>query len=250
MNIKIERFGLPYNPQKERRKRKRIIRQILLFVFFYVILAAALAVGVAIVIGKTIIGWSISDTIDSIWIGSLASYWGGIVGGILSGVLALFGVYFTIKYYKEADEEKEKAAIQPFLMVTKREDNKPCRGYRIRKYGSDRAEQGIEEKKKQEKANLKRVDVYLENIGNGFATTLVIHTGFNLGGFEYNKVLPVNVKEPLMLMCAPDELSEGVEFDIQYIDSMRNEYVQRYQLKEEYGTVQIDCGYPQFLEQN
>ena len=178
MNIKIERFGLPYNPQKERRKRKRIIRQILLFVFFYVILAAALAVGVAIVIGKTIIGWSISDTIDSIWIGSLASYWGGIVGGILSGVLALFGVYFTIKYYKEADEEKEKAAIQPFLMIENRQDSNPSREFHLKKNGWE-VEQ---EKAKPKKVKQERVYVSIKNIGNGFATTLTVLDGIHIGG--------------------------------------------------------------------
>lgn len=46
-----------------------------------------------------------------------------------------------------------------------------------------------------------------------------------------------------------DELKEGLHFGIQYIDSMRNEYIQEYDMKKEYSSIKIECGYPGFLEQ-
>ena len=45
------------------------------------------------------------------------------------------------------------------------------------------------------------------------------------------------------------ELKEVLHFGIQYIDSMRNEYIQEYDMKKEYSSIKIECGYPGFLEQ-
>lgn len=38
---------------------------------------------------------------------SVASYWGGIIGGAVSGMLAFLGVFYAIRYYKESDAQKE-----------------------------------------------------------------------------------------------------------------------------------------------
>jgi len=53
----------------------------------------------------------------------------------------------------------------------------------------------------------------------------------------------------LFFMVDEDELKEGLHFGIQYIDSMRNEYIQEYDMKKEYSSIKIECGYPGFLEQ-
>lgn len=34
---------------------------------------------------------------------------------------------------------------------------------------------------------LKEVETTIKNIGNGFVSTLVVHTGFNLGGLEFRE---------------------------------------------------------------
>jgi len=44
-----------------------------------------------------------------------------------------------------------------------------------------------------------------------------------------------------------DRIEEGLPFEIQYIDSMTNEYLQRYLLVKKHGTTNIECGYPQLL---
>ena len=74
---------------------------------------------------------TITDTLNSTWIGSLASYWGGIIGGIFSGVFAFLGVFYTIKYYKETDEQKEKIGVQPFLLVTLGTNKDIKKGYEL-----------------------------------------------------------------------------------------------------------------------
>ena len=46
-----------------------------------------------------------------------------------------------------------------------------------------------------------------------------------------------------------ESLKAGATFALQYIDSMTNEYIQEYSVKEEYSTIDIECGYPKLLEQ-
>lgn len=235
MPFKIQRFGLPYNPQKEKSKRNKITKHIIIFLCVFVIVAAIVALGFALCMRNYIACLSINNTIDSIWIGSLASYWGGIIGGVFSGVFAFLGVFYTIKYYKESDEQKERSAIQPFLLVTVGSDKDTKKGFTL----GDKSDEETGEK----------IKVTKKNIGNGFANTLVIHTGFNLRGLSYNKVISVGDSDGLFFMVAPKDLKKEIDFGIQYIDAMRNEYVQEYKMSEEHGYIDIECGYPAFLEQ-
>ena len=99
------------------------------------------------------------------------------------------------------------------------------------------------------KKAIKEYKITIRNIGNGFANTLVIHTGFNIGGLAYNKVISVGDSEYLSLMIDPNALKVGIDFGLQYIDAMRNEYIQTYIISEKYGQMEIECGYPRFLVQ-
>ena len=104
-------------------------------------------------------------------------------------------------------------------------------------------------KSKEEKKKQLQVYVNIKNIGNGFANTLVVHTGANFGGLAFNNVITVGESINLFFMVDEDELKEGLHFGIQYIDSMRNEYIQEYDMKKEYSSIKIESGYPGFLEQ-
>ena len=117
VKVTVKRFGLPYNPQKDKKKKNKIIRHIVWFLIAFIAISVLLTLAVEALIRESVAKLAVNDTIDSAWIGSLASYWGGIIGGMISGMLAFIGVFYTIRYYKESDEQKEKAAIQPFLNV-------------------------------------------------------------------------------------------------------------------------------------
>lgn len=65
----------------------------------------------------------------------------------------------------------------------------------------------------------------------------------------YNKVISVTESECVFFMVEPNLLKKGISFGIQYIDAMRNEYIQEYTVIERYEHVDIECGYPRFLEQ-
>lgn len=151
-------------------------------------------------------------------------------------MFAFLGVFYTIKYYKESDEQKEKSAIQPFLLVTVGAEKDVKKGFSL---GAN----------SDEKKCKKEIKVTIKNIGNGFANTMVIHTGFNFGGLSYNKVISVGESEALFFFADPNDLKKGLNFGIQYIDAMRNEYVQEYTVIDKNGHIDIECGYPEFLEQ-
>lgn len=235
VKIKIKRFGLGYNPKKEKRESNKITKHIIIFICMFVIVAVMITVWFMIMMREYIANLTINDTIDSTWIGSLASYWGGIIGGIFSGIFAFGGVFFTIKYYKESDEQKEKAAIQPFLLVTVGADKNVTEGFEL-------GPKSNREKTKQ------KLNITIKNIGNGFSNTLVVYTGFNIGGMAYNKVISVGESECLFFMIDANDLKEGRNFGIQYIDAMRNEYIQEYTVMKKNEHIDIECGYPRFLE--
>lgn len=82
-----------------------------------------------------------------------------------------------------------------------------------------------------------------------FLKTLVIHTGFNIGGLAFNKVITVIDCAYTYFVINKDGLKDGATFALQYIDSMTNEYIQEYSIKAEHSTINIECGYPQLLKQ-
>lgn len=236
MKVEYKRFGLPYNPQKEKKTKNKLVRHIVLFLIVFIAVAVLLTLGVEALIRLSVAHLSVNNEMNATWIGSVASYWGGIIGGMISGILAFIGVFYTIHYYKESDEQKEKASIQPFLHVTVASGSSAMRGFSLGKLSEDKKEQ-------------KQVNVNIKNIGNGFANTLVVHTGANFGGLAFNNVIAVGESENLFFVVDKNELNKGVHFGIQYIDSMRNEYIQEYDMKMEHNSVKIECGYPGFLEQ-
>ncbi|MEE1073992.1 MAG: hypothetical protein U0K93_00780 [Acutalibacteraceae bacterium] len=232
--FKIKRFGIPYNPSREKRQRNKIKRQIILILFTFSLTAIGITIAIAKIIQNNIACISVENELNSLWIGSLASYLGGTIGGIFSGVLAFLGVFYTIKYYKDADEKKEKNSIQPFLWITKGTLMNPINRF------------DLDNSSREEKIS---VNVTIKNIGNGFASILVLRTVYNFGGIAYNKVICPNEEDYISIRVSEETLTDGVAFSVQYIDAIRNEYIQEYNIKKVDNNIEVDCGYPLFLEQ-
>ena len=113
-----------------------------------------------------------------------------------------------------------------------------------------------------DKKRLVRIDLSLENIGNGFANTLVLHLGWNIGGNSYQRLFKIGEKEHLQLYFYSDDTKHvsNISFAIQYVDCMTNEYIQHYTVKccndlhllpaeEIEKSISIESGYPQLTGQ-
>lgn len=236
MKLEISRFGLPDNPQKERRERNKILRQLLRVLLFFLFVAVGISIWLEAFIRCRVVHIATGNVaIDSAWIGSVASYVGGIVGGLFSGTLAFLGVYYTIRYYKESDIEKERMAHQPFLHVTYGAEGEVLDEYKLGQ-PSD------------QKKNEKKFFFTIKNIGNGFATTSVVRTGENFGGMAYEKVITIGKTETIAFVVDSQKLKDGIIFQLMFIDSMHNEYIQTYRIKQTEQRIEIENGYPEFLK--
>lgn len=200
-------------------------RYIILSIIFFVI-----AIFIPFLLDHLVFGNSIPSYISN-------GEWAGFLGSYIGGLCTLIALIATIRYYRNADERKEKAEIQPFLHIVVDEDlNKASRGFSL-PGGTEKSEK-----------NLKKVPVIIKNIGNGFANILVIHTGENFGGLGFRRVVAVNESEPFYFMVDTEKLDNGLCFALQFVDSMRNEYIQEYEMKKEGSHIIIECEYPHFME--
>lgn len=135
-NLKIimERFGKPFNPGEEWRKKRNSFLSVVLFLICAVVVIAI----ATIIIEHLISSWVVPGQ-EETWAASVASYWGGITGGVISGILAFLGVFCTIRYYKDSDAQKERAAVQPFLLVKVGQNNRSelSKGFELGKVPED-----------------------------------------------------------------------------------------------------------------
>lgn len=189
--------------------------------------------------------------VDETWVSSLASYWGGILGGLISGSLAYIGVRLTIRYYKESDAKRE-AADKEAQAVKERDEVRPF--LHVKAAGKAGAPQGAIPLGTGSENNMKSgIKVKVSNIGNGFAYTSVIDSYRKDGNNRaYNKIFEKGTETELYFKVDSDCLTEGtkIPFSIYYIDSKGNKYIQSYEMlgKGKSSIPRIDNGYPKFIE--
>lgn len=241
-----KRLGKIVKPQK----RHYILNVILIiFALFMIVL---ISIGIQSILQNAFV-------VDlATWTSSLPSYWGGVLGGIISGSISFLGVALTIKYYREAARSDNRLKHMPFIHI----DLKQAKNAKI----EDGADEYIIEKRSRyyevDANNAIEVDLVLENIGNGFASTLVLHLGKTMGGESYQKIIKVGKKENLQLKFYLGDAQHAfdISFSLQYVDSMTNEYIQEYTIKcknilgytsvaDIKELISIESGYPQFIGQ-
>lgn len=243
--IYIQRFGIPIEG-----KRNHWFKMALLVIFLIAILCAV-TLGVQTLIQRFIENVTVTNDLNSTWIGSLASYWGSIIGGIISGSLTVVGVAWTIKYYRSADASKNRIEHMPFLYAEMKEYiDKKAANSALKKDNVYEAYSKVLNRDSEEKILFYKIS--LQNIGQGFANTLVIYTGTNFGGIAYNELIRVNDSRELCLKIhvSKDILDDEISFAVRYIDCMTNEYAQTYTLQwksDNYSDIKLENGYPEFI---
>jgi len=245
-NIYIQRFGISIG-----RKSKHWCKTIILIIILLGVLSAV-AIGVQFSIQGSIEKLAVTNDLNATWIGSLASYWGGIIGGIISGSLTVIGVAWTIKYYRDSDAIKGRVEHMPFLMVevkayTEKKVDKSVTGeVRIYEINSEAVNKNTLEDK------IFYYRIRLCNIGQGFANTLVIYTGKTFGGMAYNKLIKVDDSREFCFEVHSNKnvLEDKINFGVSYIDCMTNEYTQFYTIQwksQNLNDVKAENGYPNFI---
>ena len=69
-----------------------------------------------------------------------------------------------------------------------------------------------------------------------------------LEDWNLERVIGVGESIYTYFMVDSDKLKDGLHFCLQYVDSMKNEYIQEYDIKMEGNHIEIDCEYPTFLK--
>ena len=238
IKISINRFG---RDQLQRKKKKWLIPVIIGLVLIATFIF--LAIKGEDLIRSNIVKLSVDNDANATWIGSLASYWGGILGGIFSGAIAIFGVFYTIQFTREADRNKERQSIQTFLNI---KIVAPPSGTAVKQFKIADEPKYVNGEAKQ---SFYSIHLSITNIGNGFANTLTFGTGENLTGLSYKEVFTINETKVVKLDVQTYKMSKGVCFFICFADSMTNEYIQYYELKSNSpGTnYDLDVGYPSLI---
>lgn len=241
IKITETRFGLV-----KRGKKRYTLLYILLF-----IIAIGVALTVAVIVQNTIHSslnqLEVNNDLNSTWLGAVASYWGGVIGGVISGSFTVIGVILTIVYYKKADNKKDRLNDMPFIEAT------ILSSKHINSANIDISKaillSEFNDKKHNEKDELMYFKIALNNIGKGFAHTLSIISGETLGGNAYTKLIRVNEQTEIEVKAYIDDIhNDRASFSLIYIDCMTNEYMQTFTIRRN-KNYSVESGYPSFLGQ-
>jgi hypothetical protein len=165
-------------------------------------------------------------------ISSIASFWGGALGGIISGFLSIIGIMFTISYYRKSDAENKIIENRPFLNlnITESTDNIDI----ICDLGKG--------------DNKVPVLIEIENIGKNFARTLTYNNGTNFGGYAFNHIIKANMKlnKTYLVNVYLNESREQTLY-LTFFDCFMNEYKQGFVFKcnDDNEVVNIEAEFPQ-----
>ncbi|SHH38518.1 hypothetical protein SAMN02745245_01216 [Anaerosphaera aminiphila DSM 21120] len=246
--ISSQRFGIPFE-KKEKRKCKIVFR--ILLVIFLLVFLCGVTILVQTFIQRSIKNLAVTNDLNATWISSLASYWGGIIGGLISGLLTVVGVILTIKYYRDSDATKNRVIHMPFLkmeVIGCTDEEIIANGVNLYEINSNTINNDVSNEK------ILYYRMKLWNIGQGFANTLVIYTGETFGGIAYNELIQVNDSgEFCFKIHAGNDICGGeISFGVSYIDCMTNEYIQSYTIYlegKDFGNAKVENGYPVFIGQ-
>ena len=254
--IEESRFGI-----KNKNKKRNICKYCKYIILYIIFLIITFTIAVAVVnfINCSLNNLQVKDSLTSTWLGSVASYWGGVIGGIISGTFTVIGVILTIRYYRQSDSKKERICHMPFISAEIIEK----KHISTEKIDLSKAilVTNPNTKENDKGTNQMLFRIVFENIGAGFAHTLTINTGETLGGTEFSKLIKISTEKSnnsveIEIKAYCKEInSHDASFALRYIDCMTNEYIQSYSIHRSYSiqnrkyNYSIHSGYPTFIGQ-
>lgn len=168
---------------------------------------------------------------EETWVASVASYWGGIIGGLISGLLACIGVVATIRYYKESDAKKERAEIMPFFIGWEEEQDLVDYVYLPRDAKNGWTGKG-------------NICIGVKNIGNGFAQIEDVRCKGDISESTMGKTV---IKESglHLFLLTKDKNNVDETIEIHFLDALGNKYIQSLRIYGTEGDIKLSNQYPQ-----
>ena len=177
---------------------------------------------------------------NNTWVSSLASYWGGILGGLISGMIALGGTFLVIRYYRNADLTNRRLSNQPFLKIDCIQS--------LLNASVDTDDQNIVIGSNPYLA----INCSIKNIGKSFAQTITVNSGTTIGGKKYIKTFEVGMAIKDFGISVP-HCEGNYEIFLTFFDSYMNEYAQSFEIDiyknndADGFLVEITSNYPQLI---
>ncbi|WP_312942857.1 hypothetical protein [Oscillibacter sp.] len=185
MKISINRLGVP-----QQSKTGKVTKTICVIIGIVVFLLVAI---VAFIVIESFIRQKLlpaGDTNVVTWSASLASYWGAVLGGIVSGLMALGGTFIMINYYRQSDIQNKMNENRPFINIS------------VQSWCTTNERNTILFKLG-EGEHSTFIELAFKNIGKGFAQVLAYYDGSNLGGTVFRSTLEQCVRQVKMLAKGP-----------------------------------------------
>lgn len=241
LNIKVSRIGVPQDEQCCLKKYAKLTACGIIAISLCVILFH-LFMCLELYIRNIYSVKPYSEANTNTWISSAASYWGGIIGGALSGIISLFGTFIIINYYRKSDISNKQTANQPFINIklVKTYTQKPT-DINDYIYLCDIGEG--------EKTVYTHVE--LRNVGKSFARTVVYYNGSNFGGNEFQYVVEAGESLDEKLLIGVKYSNSDVEssLGIMFLDCFLNEYIQVFNFKvDNSASVNVMAEYPNLTQ--
>lgn len=177
---------------------------------------------------------SLIDTKEAL--GAFASYYGAIIGGMLSGFLAIAGVFVSLYFYQERFREEDVKKVQPFLKL-----EATNRGHSHGMILSGLNLTGIEDPSR----NAYPIEFCAKNIGNGYLKAHSIR--FNEMAADEDSlsfVLNANEQSTFVINVEKESKVQPFQLTIEYYDSMSNHYTQEYKVNCDDRRYYVENGYP------
>ena len=149
-------------------------------IILIILLVVLFTVGLPLVLDNCIIGNSFpSNVSNSEWISFFGSYYGAILGGILS----LLGIVYTIRFTREQNRTDRELQIRPYFDIRYRDMSIPVHSDTWLGYAQLTVEDG--ENTECQSNNTGAGLLYLKNVGNGPATNFDCEIVLEDGGITY-----------------------------------------------------------------
>ena len=177
------------------------------------------------------------------WISSVASYWGGIIGGAVSGMISLGGTFIIINYYRKSDISNRQISNQPFLNIKLLDNysNKPANlNDFLHLCDIGKGDRII------------YTHIELKNVGKSFARTGVYYNGSNFGGnaFQYIVEAGETLEKKVLIGIKYSKQDVEASLGIMFFDCFMNEYIQVFNFKVDGNTksVNVEADYPNLTQ--